>query len=482
MFISIDKHKKEPLYKQVASGITDKILSGELSLNMRLPSVRELSNMLGLSHMTIVKAYELLEKDRMIVKIHGKGVFVNSSVSGQDPGAEMISAWYSSIEDYQPRGLTLNLLKNTLSKKKFNMSYSMLCESQSFKPNDMLSNLISMQPDSLLAYTDTSGDPALKGAFSSYVSKYRGFELPQDNMIVVSGTQQGLSLMASVFTSSKDLVMVESPTYTGAIDAFKSSGALIKPLDVSSPRALINNVLRQCDQRPPKFIYITPNYSNPTGYCLSKTERLELLDIADAFNFHIIEDDPWGEIPFEKETVLPTKAYDSNERVVYLKGMSKVFGAGYRVSFLCASKDIVRAVEKAKAQQDLGTSLLSQRLMAQVIASGRVDAHIKSIGAFIRKRMSITEKIFKESLDKDVTYSIPKGGFNIWLRLPDNISTEEILFSQAGDKGISFLPGAICYPVRPRHNELRISVSYIEDEDFKLAVLTLCQIINKSLK
>ena len=116
MIISFDRNKKEAIYKQIANDITDKIMSTEFSHNMKLPSVRDLSINLGVSHMTVVKAYKLLEENKMVVKIHGKGVFVNYNNSYSDSNKEMLAAWYSSIEDYQPRGLTLNLLKNALKK------------------------------------------------------------------------------------------------------------------------------------------------------------------------------------------------------------------------------------------------------------------------------------------------------------------------------------------------------------------------------
>ncbi|MCY6371742.1 PLP-dependent aminotransferase family protein [Clostridium ganghwense] len=482
MFISFDRNKKEPLYKQVAHGITDKILSAEFSNNMKLPSVRELSKNLGLSHMTIVKAYELLEKDKMIVKIHGKGIFVNSSVLCPTSNTKIISSWYSSIEDYQPRALTLNLLKNTLIKKKYNLSYAMLPTSLCLDVKDIFMNVLSTQPEALMTYTETSGDSKLKKSFIQYLSKYRSINTNSKEMIIISGTQQGLSLIASVFTNSKDLIMIESPSYTGAIDAFKSSGAVIKALPICNNRLSLNELLKQCDQRPPKFVYLTPNYSNPTGYCLSKQERLELLNIAESFNFHIIEDDPWGEISFEKEPPLPIKAYDKNNRVIYIKGISKILGAGYRVSLLSASENITNTIEKAKACADLGTALLTQRLLSEVLNSPKIDTHIQNIKDFVQQRMQLTIKILRENLNKKVKYIVPNGGFNIWLKLPNEINTANILFECAYDKGITFLPGAICYPLHPHHNEIRISVSYLNDEDYKFAIMKLCKIINERLK
>lgn len=482
MLIPIDKNKKEPIYKQLVHGITDKILSAEFTHNMKLPSVRELSKNLGLSHMTIVKAYDLLEKDKMIIKIQGKGVFVNSSVIPPTSNTKIISSWYSSIEDYQPRALTLNLLKNTLVKKQYNLSYAMLPTSLCLDVKDIFMNVLSTQPEALMAYTETCGDSKLKKSFIQYLSKYRGINTNSKQIIIVSGTQQGLSLIASAFTSSKDLVMIESPSYTGAIDAFKSSGALIKSLPIYNNKISINELLKQCDQRPPKFIYLTPNYSNPTGYCMSKRERLELLNIAESFNFHIIEDDPWGEISFEKKPPLPIKAYDKNNRVIYIKGISKILGAGYRVSVLSASENIINTIVKAKACADLGTSLLTQRLLSEVLNSPKLDYHIQNITNFIQERMKLTIRIFKKNLHSEVKYTVPNGGFNVWLKLPTAVNTENILFDYAYDKNITFLPGAICYPLHPIHNEIRISISYLNDIDYKYAITNLCKIINETLK
>lgn len=482
MIVHIDRNKKEPIYKQLAHGITDKILSSEFTYNMKLPSVRELSKDLELSHMTVVKAYELLEKDKMIIKIQGKGVFVNSSVVYPTTNKKIISSWYSSIEDYQPRALTLTLLKNTLIKNKYNLSYAMLNSSLCLDIKDIFMNVLSNDTEAIMSYSETSGDSSLKNSFIQYLSKYRGINTTSKQLMIVSGTQQGLNLIASAFTSSKDLVMIESPTYTGAIDAFKSSGALIKPLPIYNNKLSINVLLKQCDQRPPKFLYLTPNYSNPTGYCMSKKERLELLNIAESFNFYIIEDDPWGEISFQKEPTLPIKSYDKSNRVIYLKGISKIFGAGYRVGALSASENIINTIEKAKVCADLGTALLPQRLVCEILNSSKVDSHIQNITNFIQQRIQLTANILKNNLNKKVEYTVPNGGFNIWLRLPEEINTENILFNYAYDRNITFLPGAICYPLHPLHNEIRISISYLNDTDYEYAITTLCKIINKTLK
>lgn len=482
MFISFDKNKKEAIYKQIAHNITDKILSAEFSYNMKLPSIRELSDSLKLSHMTIVKAYKLLEKDNMIKKIPGKGIFVNYNNIYSDCNKEILSSWYSSIEDYQPRGLTLNLLKNTLIKKKYNLSYSMLSTSMAIDIKDLFLDILDNQPEAIMSYSQTSGDLSLKNSFIQYLSKFRSINTNIKNMIIVSGTQQGLNLIASTFTSSKDLVIIESPSYTGAIDAFKNSGAVIKTLPVYNNTLSFNDLIIQCDKQPPKFIYLTPNYSNPTGYCLSQKERIELLNLAEAFDFYIIEDDPWGELSLEVNPPLPIKSYDKNNRVIYIKGISKLLGAGYRVATLLAPNNIIKTIEKAKARADLGTALLSQRLVSEILKSPLIDNHIKNIKGFIKKRVQLTVQIFKNNLSTKVQYNIPKGGFNIWLTLPEEINTANLLFEYTYNEGITFLPGAICYPLHPRHNEIRISIAFLNDKDYEFAITKLCELINKRLK
>lgn len=224
-----------------------------------------------------------------------------------------------------------------------------------------------------------------------------------------------------------------------------------------------------------------PNYSNPRGYCLTKKERLELLEIAESFDFYIIEDDPWGELQTENIPSYPIKSYDKNDRVIYLKGISKILGAGYRVCAFLASENIISAMTRAKACADLGTALLPQRVVSEILKGPLIDNHIKKIEKFIKKRIHFTSEFFCDHLDPKVKYSIPKGGFNFWLILPEEVNTANILFEDAYSKGITFLPGAICYPSDLYHNEIRISITYLDDKDYEDALMELCKIINKRL-
>ncbi len=482
MLVSFNRSKKEPLYKQIAQDITDKILSAEFSYNMKLPSIRELSSTLGVSHMTIVKAYEILEKNKVIVKIHGKGIFVNYNNLSSDYSSEILSTWYSSLEDYQPRALTLSLLKNTLKKIKYNLSLSMLNTSMYLDIKKYFLEILSNHPEALMSYTEPSGDLSLKKSFIHYLSKYRGIDTDVKNMIIVSGTQQGISLLASTFTGPKDLVMMEAPTYTGAIDAFKSSGAIIKSLPTSNNKLSINKLIKQCDKQAPKFIYLTPNYSNPSGYCLTKKERVELLEIAESFDFYIIEDDPWGELQTGDTPSFPIKSYDKSDRVIYLKGVSKILGAGYRVCALLASENIINTLTRTKACADLGTALLPQKLVSEILKNPLIDNHIKKIEKFIKRRIYLTSQIFEKHLDSRVRYSIPKGGFNFWLVLPEGVNTANLLFENTYNKSITFLPGAICYPSELQHNEIRVSISYLNDKEYEEALIELSKIINQCLK
>jgi DNA-binding transcriptional MocR family regulator len=481
MFLKLDKSKREPLYKQIAQEISDKILAGEFESEKPLPSVRTLSLNLGVSHMTIVKAYEKLEQDNMVVKHHGKGIFINSKIVHPNSDNKIVSSWYNSIEDYHPRALTLSLLKNTLIKKPYNMSYSMLSPDLCLDFEPIFCKLVGRFQDIIMPYGPTTGDMDLKISFSKYLSKYRFVNTTPDDLLIISGSQQGLNLIAQVFTGPRDLVMIESPSYTGAIDAFKGSGAVIKPLNISNNCFPFNELIRQCDKEPPKFIYLTPNYSNPIGYCLSKKERLELLNLAELFDFYIIEDDPWGEISLDSNPPKPIKHYDTNDRVIYIKGISKLFGAGYRLAALVACNPILSGLEKAKACADLGSALLPQKLLSEVLNSNMIDPLIKNIQAFLEKRMALTNFILKTKFKSKVKYTIPKGGYNIWIQLPTYISTEKLLFDKAYPLGITFLPGAICYPSESKHNELRISITYLCDSDYEKALNNLCDLILQAL-
>ena len=347
-------------------------------------------------------------------------------------------------------------------------------------------DLLSRREGNTLQYGATRGYRPLIEQLLAKTLTERGIAGSFEDVVITTGSQQGLDLVGRVLIDPGDVVFVELPTYSGALAAFHNLQAQCagvpqdaEGIDLAALAAAIAAATAQ-GQRA-KFIYVTPNFQNPAGLLMSRPRRLALLEVARRHDLVILEDDPYGSIYFEDTTTVeetrPIKADDTDGRVVYLGSFSKVLAPGLRVAWLIAPRAITEKVELAKQAVDICSSLFDQRLVHGAMDRGVVDRIAPSLRAHYQAKRRVMEQALQSSLAGRVTWTSPRGGFFLWIQLPEGVD-DRALFERALKEKVSFVLGSSFFVDGRGHQFARLSFSGISHEQNAEGIARLAVAIN----
>ncbi len=482
MQIELNRKSDVLLVEQICEAISDRIRSQIFPQGSRLPSIRQLAKQLKVSMVTISRAYEMLVDEGLIICIQGKGTFVRN-FAPQDKGDKPTTsyAWQLSLKDYLPRTQILKHYKDTetfsLSEAKL---YPRLLPNNTFK--QALNNMLSSDSAIISDYGTIQGDYELRKVMADYLTNTKRITSDPDHLLIVNGVHQGIDLIARSFIGPGDVIVTEAPTYTGAIDIFRARGAKVIGIPIDTEGMRVDILREYCKKWTPKMIYTVPAFHNPTGTVLAPDRRRKLLEIAQMTNSMIVEDDPWSDIYFEeKSPPAPIKSMDEEGRVIYLKGFSKTLSPGSRVATVMANGLIFDKLLAAKSIADLGCPTITQKVILSFLQSNELNQHLLKIRLALQIKRDIAMALLTQHLGEKVTWQKPMGGLNIWLTLPDWMIADKLL-PEARRKNVSFLPGSACYTSQPAYNHIRLSFSYLSDEQLKIGVTKLCEIIDSYIK
>lgn len=342
--------------------------------------------------------------------------------------------------------------------------------------NEVTSKILSEHRGNALQYSPTEGYNPLRVKIVERMKNY-GVETFIDNILITSGSQQGLSLTGDVFLNEGDIVICESPTYFGAINAFKKY--LPKIIDVKTEKDGIDlNELEKVLSREKnvKLIYVIPDFQNPTGNSWSIEKRKKIVDLSLKYNVPIVEDNPYIELRFSGEKLPTIKHFDTDGNVIYLGSYSKTFCPGLRIGWINAQKDILNKYIIMKQGADLQTNTLAQRQLFEFLNSYDFDSHINNIKNVYKKRHDLMIKMINDYFPKDCKYSIPNGGFFIWVELPENIDGKKLL-STSIENNVAFISGSSFYPNGQVNNYIRLSYSTMQEDKITEGMRRLGKII-----
>ncbi|MFL5759497.1 MAG: PLP-dependent aminotransferase family protein [Thermomicrobiales bacterium] len=331
-----------------------------------------------------------------------------------------------------------------------------------------------------LDYGELAGYAPLRELISARMAAM-GMVVPADEIVITNGSQQGIDIISRLFLQPGDTVVVEGPTYLGALQAINpfEVNYLAIPVDDEGMRveALKSAVAEIA--RPPKVIYTIPTFQNPTGYTMTRARREALLEFAREYDMLVLEDDPYGEIFFD-ETLPepPLRALDPG--VVYLGTFSKTIAPGLRVGWMAAPRDIVALSLMAREASDIHGDRILTRTVYHA-AKDFLDEHLVAVRAFYRRRRDLMLGQLEEHMPPSVTWSVPRGGFFVWVTLPDCLAAEHML-ELAADHGVVYLPGAWFYPNQEEHSSLRLSYSCLRDDELVEGVRRLGRAVSAFLR
>ncbi|MBL1074990.1 PLP-dependent aminotransferase family protein [Nocardia sp. 2] len=293
---------------------------------------------------------------------------------------------------------------------------------------------------SRLQYTESPGWGPLREVLAARESARLGREVPVAEVFVTHGSQQALSLLAEVLLDPGSLVIVEDPAYVGALQVFRAAGARIVavPLDSEGMRVDVLRELLAGGERP-AFVHTVSNFHNPGGVTMSPNRRRELAELADAHGFWVIEDDPYGELWFDRPSPAPVATYSPN--VIRLSSVSKILAPTLRVGWMTAPERVCRAVELLKQGADLCGSALTQQIAADLLAdTDWLTGHIDSVRAAYGQRAHALVDAVRTRFGDRVTATNAAGGMFVWVDFTDGTDTQALL-PQALDAGVAYVPG-----------------------------------------
>jgi 2-aminoadipate transaminase len=331
-------------------------------------------------------------------------------------------------------------------------------------------DVLTQAPSPALQYGPTEGYPPLREWIA------RRYQVAAANVLVTTGSQQGLDLLGKVLIDVDSRVLVETPTYLGALQAF----SLSEPQFVSVPSdddGVVPDGLTAELMQGARFMYCLPNFQNPTGRRLPLARRRHLTRIASAAGLLLLEDDPYGALSYSGEQ-LPTLHSMNPDGVVHMGSFSKVLAPGLRVGYIIAPELLQRKLVQAKQAADLHTPSFTQRIVYEVIKDGFLDDHIPNIRALYGEQCRTMLAALQEHFPASVSWNQPAGGMFIWVKLPEHVDAGALL-EKAIAANVAFVPGAPFFANEPQKNTLRLSFVTVSKERIMDGIARLGQIITR---
>jgi len=340
-----------------------------------------------------------------------------------------------------------------------------------------------------LQYGPTRGLPDLIEVVQDLM-RARGIETATDELMVTTGSQQGLDLVARVFLDPGDVALVELPSYTGAITAFRNVQASLVGVRQEADGIDLGDLDRKlaavrAEGRRVKFLYVVPNFQNPTGLLLSLEKRRALLAWASRHDVLIVEDDPYGDLYFEDAAgpadTRPIKADDEQGRVVYLSSFSKTLAPAFRVAWMAAPPALAARFETAKQCLDLCTSDFTQHVVIEAVRRGVLASQTPKLRAYYQQSRTTMEDALGAALGSRVSWVRPRGGFFLWATLPEAVHTGTLL-SKAMARGVIYVAGGAFFVDDTGTNTLRLAFSLASAERIREGVARLASVVAEELE
>lgn len=310
--------------------------------------------------------------------------------------------------------------------------------------------ILSREGRDVLQYGATNGYDPLRNYIAKWMAPRMGRETKPDEMLITTGSQEGMDLLCAVLINEGDTIIVEGPTYPGALHAMRNRGArfLSVPCDKDGLRVdLLPSVIEEGRKNGHKikFIYTIVNFQNPSGATLTAERRAELLKIAEKYDLLIFEDDPYGHLRYEGENVPTIFSMDKEQsgRVVYACSFSKILAPGTRVAWIVGDKDLINKMVMIKQGTNLCTSVVAQALVYEYCRLGHLDGFLPKIIAHYAKKRDAMDAAFRNHLPQNAIFHRPEGGFFFWIQVPGVDSTK--LFVKAIEHGVAFVTGPSFY-------------------------------------
>jgi 2-aminoadipate transaminase len=451
----LDRNSIVPLYRQIYEHLREAILTGTLPESARLPPERVMASRLGVTRSTIVHAYRELVADGLIAQRAGSG----SRVARQN-GQRLRTVdvpWWVTLPPWRV-GEFPNVLGELAAKQEpGRISFVQGVAPDEPSPlHELASSFarVAQDPRFVLSYGDSEGYEPLREVIAQRI-RARGAAVEPRNVIIITGSTQGIMMVAQSLAEPGDEIIVESPSYPGALQIFQICGLRAIPIPVDDEGMRVDHVEAVLRTRRPRFIYTMPSLHNPTNSTMNADRRERLVTIARRTGVPIVEDDPYGPLAPESR---PLVGYGI-DHVVYLSTFSKTIAPSLRVGWLVAPHAVLERLLLRKQAYDMATSLYVQAAIVDYLERG-YDSHVAQVREELLLRRKLADEAIAKSWPRSVRAAAPRGGFYLWATLPREIRARALL-DASERRGASFLFGEAFYAGPGGDHQFRLALTAV---------------------
>ncbi|MBF2050239.1 MAG: PLP-dependent aminotransferase family protein [Leptolyngbya sp. IPPAS B-1204] len=463
MQLPIDRHSSKPIYIQIRDRMRRLIQSGSLQPGDKLPSIRRLARTIQVSPLTVIEAYGLLEGDNLIQSRPGSGYFVNA-ISPKLTASPFAPAQTVIIQDQEAGGFCQQFVASL----QVQAQGGVIDFSSGFPRPWGLEDLqkiarraISQASDSLFNYGFPQGQPLLQQQIAQLLVQ-QGLDISPQDLIITNGSQQALTLAMQHYLQPGDWVIVEAPTFHGAIALLENIGARIIGIPMTQTGMNLELLEQYLRSHRPKLIYTISTLHNPTGLTTPQSHRQQLLELASRYDCPILEDNAYEGLNFEPVPP-PIKAIDQNHLVTYVGTFTKSLIPGLRVGYMVVTGANREAMLKQKLLHDFHVSTVSQAIVSEYLASGRYRRHLQQLRSYHFQSRNVMLQALERSFPPEASWTVPQGGLFLWVHLPDWISVPA-LCKAAFAQGVLIANGAAFFPGHKGYSALRLNYSHSLEE------------------
>jgi DNA-binding transcriptional MocR family regulator len=462
--LELDRQVGAPLYRQIADGIRRQIADGQLPAGTRLPPERTLATGLGVDRSTVIAAYRELTAEGLVEAHVGRGTTVSQPLPADTAGVNPARPidWPQLLTPTFDEDPLLDEL-GSLAGRTDLLSLASGVPAPEHYPiaefRALLDEALGAGGEGLLQYCPPEGLHQLRAAIAARMTS-RGSAVAPERVLICAGSQQGLYLLARALLEPGDTVVVESPTYHGALLVFRAVGARIVALPIDRQGLDTDRLRDLLGRRPVKLIYTLPTFQNPTGVTLSLDRRHRLLALARQHGVPIVEDDPYGELRYSGADLPSLHSLDhtAGGSVIYLSTFSKMLFPGFRLGWIVAPEPVIARLAWVKALVDLDSNPLAQWAVAEYLGQGRLDAHLERLRSVYPAQLDALATALERSAGPALTSQRPTGGFYLWLRLAGGLRAREVLI-EAIPRGVAFVPGDVYHVDGGGRDTMRLAFS-----------------------
>ena len=448
----IEFNENEPKYVQISDKIKNLINSNIIKDGDKLPPIRTLAKTLSVNNVTVVSSYNKLVSEGYAYQKMGSGTYAKKR----------------EIVDYFKKEYSkeVKLIKNSYdeniidftgeSSRKVNLSIN------EFKK--VINEVLDRDGADALIKEEAFGYTNLRETINNV---FWNNSLNIDNLLIVSGAQQGIDIASKAILNINDNVIVEKPTYAGALSVFKFRRANIFEIPIEEDGIDINKLEEILKKNKIKCFYAMSYFQNPTGISYSDEKKIKILELAEKYDFYIIEDDYLSELIFDNNIKHnPFKALDKNDRVIYIKSFSKIFLPGIRLGYIICPRKFVESIQNSKINTDIATSTLMQRTLEMYIKEGYWIDYIDNLKNEYIKRYELMKTLISEKLNRYVTFFDPKGGLIFYLNIKDKEIMSKELFYKLKERKVYITPGTLFYKgLNLGEQYFKISFSQVSEDE-----------------